>query len=191
MALTLMPDGKTFKKLNAAQEKALKSYYNRLHDKPLTETLGLPFGLMVLGGIGALAYIFKEEIKKAFDEQEKALVDWIKGLPVEAGGLVADVIIKAEDTLFPQNPVNPEFVQLPPFVNRDGTTTERPPTQFTRCQRWELDANDWHKLAYDSGPLTKTEMTLAALTAARIIKNMKKEGCPRPSAFSQAQWDDI
>jgi len=191
MALTLMPDGKTFKKLNRTQEKALKNYYKRIHDKPLTETLGLPFGLMVLGGIGALAYIFKEEIKKAFDEQEKALVDWIKAIPEEAGGLVADVIIKAEDTLFPQNPINPEFVQLPPIVNRDGTTTERPPTQFTRCQRWELDAADWLALVQANPDMSKTETTIAALTAARIIKNMKKEGCPRPSAFSQAQWDDI
>ena len=42
MGLELMPDGKTFKKLNAVQEKALKRYYKRTRDKPWQETLGLP-----------------------------------------------------------------------------------------------------------------------------------------------------
>jgi len=186
MALTLMPDGKTFKKLNATQEKAVKSYYNRLHDKPLTETLALPIGLAIVGTIGAIAYIFRDEIKKTYEEQEEALLTWIGGLPVAAGGGVADLLIKAGDLLFPQNPLNPEFVQLPPYAERDGTFTERPPTQFTRCQRWELDAVDVVFLVNERGP-----STAYALAIARIIKNMKKENCPKPSVITQAQWDDI
>ena len=55
MTLELMPDGKTFKKLNATQEKALKRYYKRAQDKPLIRDLALPVGLAVLGGIGAIA----------------------------------------------------------------------------------------------------------------------------------------
>jgi len=185
MALTLMPDGKTFKKLNATQEKALKGYYNRLHDKPLTETLGLPIGLAVLGGIGAIAYIFKDELKTYLADKEEDVVEWIKGLPVAAGGGVADLLIKAGDLIFPQNPLNPEFVQLPPYAERDGTFTERPPTQFTRCQRWELDAVDVVSLVNEKGP-----STAYALALKRIITNMKKEGCDRPRVITQAQWDD-
>jgi hypothetical protein len=196
MALTLMPDGKTFKKLNAAQEKALKGYYNRLHDKPLTETLGMPIGLAVLGGIGALAYIFRDEIKNTFAEQKEELFTWLFSLPkkaaVAAGGGVAGAIIDLEDALFPQNPINPEYIQLDPILNPDGTTTPRPPTgPFSRCQRWGLDANDWLAVAQSyEGDLGYIETTIGALAAARIIKNMKKEDCPRPLAFTVAQWED-
>lgn len=186
MALELMPDGKTFKKLNATQEKALKRYYKRAQDKPLIQDLSLPIGLAVLGGIGALAYVFKDELQQYLKDKEEDVVEWIKGLPVAAGGGVADILIKAGDLIFPQNPLNPEFVQLPPYAERDGTFTERPPTQFTRCQRWELDAIDVVFLVNEKGP-----STAYALAIARIIKNMKREDCPKPSVITQAQWDDI
>jgi len=185
MALTLMPDGKTFKKLNRTQEKALKGYYNRLHDKPLPETLGLPLGLAVLGGIGAIAYIFKDEIKKAFDEQEKAFVDSFKGLPVAAGGGVADIVVSLVDAvgLSTNEPVNPEFVIL-----NVGTPDERTVGPFSLCQRWGLDADDWLANVQAGKFLTKIG---AALAGNYIIKNMKKEGCSRPQAITQAQWDEI
>jgi len=171
MGLELMPDGKTFKKLNATQEKALKRYYKRLHDRPFSQNLALPFS------IGALAYILKDKLKIP----ELDIPD-VKTLIEEAGGVVADVIIQAEGALFPQNPINPEYVTL--------YNPERQVGPFTRCQRWENDAADWlaEKQKGDLGPAASV---VAALAAARIIKNMKKEGCPKPSAFTQSQWDDI
>ena len=104
MTLELMPDGKTFKKLNATQEKALKRYYKRLHDRPITQELGLPIGLAVLGGIGAIAYVFKDELKTYLANKEEDVVTWIKGLPAAGGGVVADVIINLGDAIFPANP---------------------------------------------------------------------------------------
>jgi len=186
MALTLMPDGKTFKKLNAAQEKALKNYYNRLHDKPLTETLGLPLGLAVLGGIGAIAYVFKDELQQYLKDKEEDVVTWIKGLPVAGGGVVADALVSIGDLIFPQNPLNPEYIQLGPEVHPDGTTTPRPPAgPFSRCERWGLDADDVVSLINEKGP-----STAYALALKRIITNMKKEGCDRPRVITQAQWED-
>jgi len=193
MALTLMPDGKTFKKLNAVQEKALKRYYNRLHDKPLAETLGLPIGLAVLGGIGAIAYIFKDELQQYLKDKEEDVVDWIKGLPVAAGGGVADIVVSLIDAvgLSTNEPVNPEYVMLDPIPaerSASGEIEERRLGPFTRCQRWEFDANDWVSNVEAGKFLTKIG---AALAGNYIIKNMKKEGCSRPQAFTQAQWDDI
>ena len=93
MALELMPNG-TFKKLNATQTNALDRYYKRLHNKPITQELALPVGLIILGGIGAMAYIFKDDIKKEFEEQKEALWDWviggIKSLPKKAVVATAD-----------------------------------------------------------------------------------------------------
>ncbi len=180
-----MPDGKTFKKLNAAQEKAVNNYYKRIHDKPLSQDLALPIGLVILGGIGALAYVFKDEMQKAFAEQEKAFVDWIKGLPVAAGGGVADVVVSLVDAvgLSTNEPVNPEYAIL-----SVGTPEERTVGPFSLCQRWGLDADDWLANVQAGKFLTKIG---AALAGNYIIKNMKKEGCSRPQAITQAQWDDI
>jgi len=186
MALELMPDGKTFKKLNAVQEKALKRYYKRAQDKPLIRDLALPIGLAVLGGIGAIAYVFKDELQQYLKDKEEDVVTWIGGLPRAGGGLVADAIINLEGALFPQNPINPEFVIL-----NEGTPQERTVGPFSRCQRWANDAADWKTVKQSKGDLGPAESVVAALAAARIIKNMKKEGCPKPSAFTQAQWDDI
>ncbi len=186
MALELMPDGKTFKKLNATQEKALKRYYKRTHDKPLIQDLSLPIGLAVLGGIGAIAYVFKEELQQYLKDREEDVVTWIKGLPAAGGGVVADALINLEGALFPQNPINPEFVIL-----NEGTPQERTVGPFSRCQRWANDAADWHTVKQSKGDLGPAESAVAALTAARIIKNMKKEGCSKPSAFTQAQWDEV
>ena len=181
MGLELMPDGKTFKKLNATQEKALKRYYKRTHDKPLIRDLALPIGLAVLGGIGAIAYVFKEELQQYLKDKEEDVVTWIKGLPAAGGGVVADAIINLEGALFPQNPVTPEFIEV-------GGRTIGP---LSRCKRWETDATEWLSVKQSKGDLGPAESVVAALAAARIIKNMKKEGCPKPSAFTQAQWDEV
>ena len=181
MALELMPDGKTFKKLNSVQEKALKRYYKRAQDKPLIQDLSLPIGLAVLGGIGAIAYVFKDELQQYLKDKEEDVVTWIKGLPAAGGGVVADAIISLESTLFPQNPVTPEFIEV-------GGRTIGP---LSRCKRWETDATEWLSVKQSKGDLGPAESVVAALAAARIIKNMKKEGCPKPSAFTQAQWDEV
>ena len=176
MALELMPDGKTFKKLNATQKKALDTYYKRLHDKPLTETLGIPIGLAVLGGIGAIAYIFKDELQQYLKDKEEDVVQWIKGLPAAGGGVVADAIINLGDAIFPANPATPEYISV-------GGRTVGP---LTRCKRWEMDATTWLEKV-QAGNYNTVQ---AALAAKRIISNMKKEGCTRPLAFTVAQWED-
>jgi len=175
-----MPDGKTFKKLNRTQENALNTYYKRIHDKPISQDLALPIGLVILGGIGALAYVFKDELKTYLADKEEDVVEWIKGLPVAAGGGVADLLVSAGDFIFPQNPLNPEYTTL-----SAGTPEERTVGPFSRCQRWGLDADDVVALINEKGP-----STAYALALKRIITNMKKEGCDRPRVITQAQWDD-
>ena len=176
MTLELMPDGKTFKKLNSTQEKALKRYYHRLHDRPITQELGLPIGLAVLGGIGAIAYVFKDELKTYLANKEEDVITWIKGLPAAGGGVVADAIINLGDAIFPANPATPEYISV-------GGRTVGP---LTRCKRWEMDATTWLEKV-QAGNYNTVQ---AALAAKRIISNMKKEGCSRPLAFTVAQWED-
>ena len=74
--------------------------------------------------------------------------------------------------LFRNNPVTPEVVQ--------GSTLDR-------CTRWAVDATDTLG-RIQAGNLTKTQETQAALNLIYIAKNMKSEGCSRPSAISEDQW---
>jgi hypothetical protein len=195
MALELMPDGVTFKKLSAAQTQALKRYYKAKSDKGPLDGLGIPLAIgipiILVGGFAAVSYVFKDELQAWMNEQKEDVVTWIKGIPVASGGVVADAIlaVTSELGLSSDQPLNPEYIQLDPILNIDGTTTERPPTgPFSLCQRWGLDADDWLARVQRGGFATKTG---AALAGAYIIKNMKKEGCSRPLAITQAQWDDV
>jgi len=204
MGLELMPDGKTFKKLNATQEKALKRYYKRAHDKPLTETVGVPLlagGIVITGVIGAIAYIFRDPIKTTFEASKEDLFDWLFSLPkkgaVAAGGGVADAIVNVGDALFgPEGslalftgrgldePINKEYI----IINPDDSPRDyRYAGPFTRCQRWALDADDW--LARDQAKDYLTKIG-HALALKGIIKNMKGENCPRPASITVAQWED-
>jgi len=170
--LELLPDGKTFKKLNRTQTKALNNYYQRLHDKPPSrQDFVLPVGLIISGGLLAGAYIFKEEILKLkLDE-----------LPIEAGEGVADILLKVQDVIFPQNPNTPEFIII------DG----REIGPLSRCQRWEADATDvLAAIQLKGSDISRTETVAFALALKRIINNMKKEKCERPLSITQAQWDN-
>ena len=94
----------------------------------------------------------------------------VKQLPVEAGGVVADAFTSAETSLFSLNPITPETV--------NGST-------LTRCTRFAVDATDILAQINEG----KIGTTSAAIGILAIAKQMKKEGCSRPSAISQAQWD--
>ena len=124
----------------------------------MIQDLSLPIGLAVLGGIGAIAYVFKEELQQYLKDREEDVVTWIKGLPAAGGGVVADALINLEGALFPQNPINPEFVIL-----NEGTPQERTVGPFSRCQRWANDAADWHTVKQSKGDLGPAESAVAAL----------------------------
>jgi len=180
MAMELLPDGKTFKKLTAAQSGALERYYKRAKGEPLnTRSMILPSALIVVAGIGTLAYVFKDDMKAAFDAQKEEFSTWLFSLPkkvaVDAGGAVADIITAGFTRL--EQPITPEFIIQPDGV-RIGP--------LSICQRWENDAAGILEKV-NAGEVTKI---IAALQFKRVIKGMKYAGCERPGAITQAQWDD-
>jgi len=178
MPITAIPRDLDVRKLTAAQANALKKYLSESGDKSLAKyalLVGIPtlafVGVAV--GTGVLVWSYLKDIE---------LPSW-KDVQEAAGGVVADVVVDvggatARAAGFEDNPANPEYISA-------GGRTIGP---LTRCKRWELDANDWHQKVYDSGE--DVNSVQASLAAKRIIKNMKKEGCDKPPAFTQSQWDD-
>tara|TARA_R100001086_G_scaffold72917_1_gene35040 strand:+ start:217 stop:807 length:591 start_codon:yes stop_codon:yes gene_type:complete len=196
MVLELMPDGTTFKKLNKAQELALKKYYGRIHDKPITDKmLGLPIlagGIVISVTIGAIAYIFRDEMKASFEEEKQKFFDWLFSLPkkgaVAAGGGLADVIVTLGDAFFTNGldePLTKENILLNP---EDSPRDYRYSGPYTKCERWGLDAADW--LARDQAGVPWWLIVPHALILKGIIKNMKADGCSRPPSITVSQWED-
>lgn len=179
MALELLPDGKTFRKLTAAQSRALERYYKRTKGEPLSsKSMVLPSALIVVAGIGAIAYVFKDELQKTFEEQKDELLTWLSSIPkkgaVAAGGAVADIITAGVGASVPATPeyiIQPDGVRIGPL---------------SICQRWENDATTILEKVQSGDYNTIT----AALAIKRVTKGMKLAGCARPRAITQAQWDD-
>jgi len=178
MGLELMPDGVTFKKLNATQEKAVNRYYKRLHDKPISQDLALPIGLVILGGIGAIAYVFKDELKKEFEDQKEALLTWItkgvKSAPTRLFGWSVAQGFDIGKTLTGIDLSKPSGKAAEVFGN--GTNI---------CGQYEYDLIElrnrdpfwpWEKVAVGTGIQQK-------------LNGMKKNGCSKPPFIDQDNWD--
>ena len=181
MSLELMPDGSTFKKLTKIQTAALERYYKRGKPSNLDELLQSPIFPSIISGTVASAFLvagwayLKDQDLPTFDES----ANWL-------GGGVGGLIAKA----YTNNPKSPRFIpSIDPL--KKGEMVEVP-----RCKRWQLDAaaliDTTQLAAFFELPLLAPQFTiLRATKSVHIIKNMKREGCPKPSAFSQAQWDDV
>jgi len=181
MALTLMPDGKTFKKLNRTQENALNTYYKRIHDKPLSQDLALPIGLIILGGIGAIAYVFKDDIKKEFEEQKEALWTWItegvKSAPTRLFGWSVEQGFDIGTTISGIDLTKPT-----------GEAAEVYGEGINICSQYEYDLINLYQQQEDA---SFWEKPLIGVGIRSKLKGMKKAGCSKPSFTSQKNWDRV
>ena len=174
MPITAIPKGVELRKITAVQKRALDELITKERGSSALTTailVGIP---SIIAGSAVLAYVFKDEIKKWFDEQEQKVKDVVKNVVVTAGETVVETVVEAGNAVFRNNPTTPEVVQ--------GST-------LTRCTRWAVDATD-NLARVQAGNLTRTEKIGLATNLKYIISNMKSEGCSRPSAISQAQWDE-
>jgi len=170
MPITAIPKGVELRKLTAVQKRALDELITKERgSNALTTALlvGIP---SLIAGSAVLAYVFKEEAKEWLSDQQETFVEIIKKAPLTAGTVVADIVTTATTQLFSLNPATPKVV--------NGS-------ELTRCTRWAVDATTILE-RINKGSIGTTE---AAASILIIAKQMKKEGCSRPSAISQAQWD--
>jgi hypothetical protein len=169
MAIAAIPPGVEIKKLSPTQERALDKLLKSQRDENTLQTairVAVPtlafVGIAGIGIVTTFAYLKDIELP--------SVKDIVKGAGVDAGSIVADVIttIVGRD-----NPRTPEF-------------TPSGAGPIPRCTRWESDY--LNTLKDDPGPI---ETTLLATAQLNIIKNMKAEGCTRPSSIKQSQWDKV
>ena len=172
MPITAIPKGVELRKITAVQKRALDELITKERGSsalPTAIIVGVP---SIIAGSAILAYVFKEEMKSWFEEQEEAVKEHVKEVVVKTGETIVETVIETGNKIFKNNPTTPEML---------GTQ------KLTRCVRWELDAVD-NVTRTQKGNLTTTEIVGLATNLKYIISNMKSEGCSRPSAISVEQW---
>ena len=169
MGISAIPPGVEIKKLTPMQERAFDKLLKAQRDENTLQTairVAVPtlafVGVAGIGIVTTFAYLKDIELP--------SVKDIVKGAGVDAGGIVADVITTV---IGRDNPRTPEF-------------TPSGAGPIPRCQRWESDYVTTIK--DDPGPI---ETTLLATAQLNIIKNMKAEGCSRPSSIPARQWNEV
>ena len=173
MPITAVPRGVELRKLTAVQRRALDELITKERGSNALTTAILVGVPSIIAGSAVVAYVFKDEMKAWLEQQQDTLTEAAKKIVSGAGEGIVDIVIDTGNKIFRNDPVTPEVVQ--------GST-------LNRCTRWAVDATDTLG-RIQTGNLTKTQKTQAALNLIYIAKNMKGEGCSRPSAISVAQWD--
>ena len=178
MPITAVPQGVELRKLSAVQKRAVDDLLARQRESSLVEnfvTSALP--ALAFAGVGGaavlVAYSYLNDLKIPTAKEVA------KAVTTAAGEIVSDVVIDVGGGLakaagFEDNPTTPEF--LPSGLG-----------PLSRCKRWEVDAVEI--VSRIQGGLNEVEKVQAALALKRVIKNMKKEGCDRPTAISVDQWE--
>ena len=169
MAIAAIPPGVEIKKLTPTQERALDKLLKSQRDENTLQTairVAVPtlafVGIAGIGIVTTFAYLKDIELPSVKDR--------VKGAGVDAGSIVADVITTV---IGRDNPRTPEF-------------TPSGAGPIPRCTRWESDYVNTIK--DDPSPY---ETVLLATAQLNIIKNMKAEGCTKPSSIKQSQWDKV
>jgi len=178
MPITAIPTDVEIRKITPTQKQALDELLKKQKEGSLLQTavaVTIPsLAIMTVAGAAVALFYYKDELE-----------DYIRELPTTvataAGGKVADVITDlggavARAAGFSDDPTTPEY--LPSGVG-----------PLSRCKRWEVDAVEI-KSRNQTGNLSKPQTVQAALALKRVAKNMKIEGCSRPTAITQAQWDE-
>jgi len=174
MPITAIPKGVELRKITAVQKRALDDLITQERGSSTLKTailVGIP---SIIAGSAVLAYVFKEEAKEWFAKQEENFKEAIVKVVEGAGEGIVDVVLDTANKVFQNNPKTPKVV--------NGS-------ELTRCTRWAVDATDVLTLVQAKGSdITKSETVLAAIATIAIAKEMKREGCSRPSAISEDQW---
>jgi len=174
MPITAIPPGVVIKNITPAEKRALDELLSKERENSSISTalmVGIP---SIVAGSAVLAYVFKAEMQAWFQEQQDTLFEAIKKIVAGAGEGVVDITLDTLNKVFRNNPKTPKVV--------DGS-------ELTRCTRWAVDATDLLALVQAKGSdITAVETSIAAFAIIAIAKEMKREGCSRPSAISEEQW---
>ena len=169
MAIAAIPPGVEIKKLSPTQEKALDKLLKQQRDENTLQT-AIRVAIPTLAFVGVAGIGIATTFAYLKDIELPSVKDLVTSVTVDAGSVVADVIT---NVIGRNEPRTPEF-------------TPSGAGPIPRCKRWESDYLDTVK-----DDVGYVDTVLLASAQLNIIKNMKAEGCTKPSVIKQKQCDNV
>ena len=169
-SLELMPDGITFKKLNKAEEEALKRYYKRSRDvesEVLGQIISQGLPLIIATSIAAVAYVFRDDILERAKQEGMDAAEWV------GGGLYKYLYSSWAGAY--TTAMGPK---------RRGEDEITGPAAEDICTRWEMDAQEL--VSDDTFFIAKWNL---ATKLPLVLKEMHKNGCNKPPWITKENWD--
>jgi len=175
MPIVAIPPGVELRKISAVQKKALDELVKNTNGSTTKNTAILVGVPALVVGLGALAYLFKDEVKETVKESWNDVKQYAEGIPAGAltGAIDAGFGLGKEITGVDLQAVREAEV---------GTIFEG----TTVCERYEYDLVDLYgrETNFFTAPLV-------GLNIREKLKGMKKAGCDKPPYVPQIDWDRV
>jgi hypothetical protein len=177
MPIAAIPAGVELRKISAVQKKALDDLLqnqNGASTKNTALAVGIP---AVFLGLGALAFLFKDEIKEGIKEEWTNVKEFAEGVPagiltgtIESGLTLGEEIIGVD------------------LTQTTGRAAEIYGEDVGICQQYEYDLIELAQRAEGAGFFEKP---LIGLGIRQKLKGMKRAGCDKPAFTPQEDWNRV
>ena len=176
MPITAIPQGVEIRKITAVQKRALDELLGRQKETSLSNTailVGIP-ALVV--GLGAIAYIFKDELKENWEDIKAQITD----LPGDVGTSILDVGFDLAKDL-----------GVTDLQETTGTAETIYGEDIDKCSSYEYDLINLYQRADDTSDYNLPAKAAIGLGIREKLKGMKKAGCSKPAFVNQSNWDRV
>jgi hypothetical protein len=177
MPIAAIPAGVELRKISAVQKRALDELMQNQNGASTKQTallVGIP---AVFLGLGALAFLFRDEIKETIKEEWSGIKEFTEGIPAGAltGTIESGLALGKEIT----------------GIDLEATTgraAEIYGEDIGLCQQYEFDLVELAQRAENAGFFEKP---VIGLGIRQKLKGMKKAGCSKPAFTPQEDWNRV
>ena len=177
MPIAAIPQGVELRKISSVQQKALDKLLENQNGTSLKNTalaVGIP---SIFLGVGALAFLFRDEIKEALKEEWTGIKGFAEGIPtgIFTGTIESGFALGREIT----------------GIDLEATTGRAAEVfgpDVGICQQYEYDLVELAQRTEDAAWWEKPALGLGI---RQKLKGMKKAGCSKPAFTPQTDWDRV
>ena len=176
MPISAIPPGVEIRKLTAVQKRALDELLKKQKETSLSNSAILVGVPALVVGLGALAWIFKDELKENWEDIKAQ----VKDLPGVAGTGVLQAGFDLGKTL--------TGVDL---EETTGTAEAIYGEDIDICASYEYDLISLYQRANETSDYNLPAKAAIGLGIREKLKGMKKAGCSKPAFVNQSNWDRV
>jgi len=180
MPITAIPAGIELRKISATQKKALDELLQKQNGMSVLNTailVGIP---AVIIGLGAAAFLFKDEIKETVKDEWENIKSFAEGIPagILTGSIDAGFGLAKEITGIDLEATTGEAAEI--FGPDVGI-----------CQQYEYDLVSLAQRVDDTPSWNLPAKIALGVGIRSKLKGMKAAGCPKPPFTPSEDWSRV